>query len=56
MYSISFIFKPGTYDDEFHRLDSATEAVADGTAGFLGAETWWLKDGTACNAVSYGRT
>ena len=53
MFSISFIFKPGTYDDEFHRLDAATEAVANGTEGFLGSETWWSKDGTACNAVYY---
>ena len=31
MYSISFIFKPGTYDDEFHGLDAATQAVAEST-------------------------
>ena len=31
MFSISFIFKPGTYDDEFRRLDAATQAVAEST-------------------------
>ena len=53
MFSISFIFKPGTYDDEFHRLDDATQAVADGTEGFLGSETWWSDDRTVCNAIYY---
>ena len=53
MFSISFIFKPGTYDDEFRRLDDATQAVADSTEGFLGAETWWSDDRTVCNAVYY---
>ena len=27
MFSISFIFKPGTSDDKFRRLDAATQAV-----------------------------
>ena len=27
VFSISFIFRPGRYDDEFHRLDAATQAV-----------------------------
>ena len=33
MFSISFIFRPGTYDDDFHRLDAATQAVAEATEG-----------------------
>lgn len=51
MFSISFIFRPGTYDDEFHRLDAATQAVAEATEGYLGAETWWSEDRAVCNAV-----
>lgn len=53
MFSISFIFKPGTYDDEFHRLNAATEAIAKSTQGFLGSESWWSKDGSKCNAIYY---
>ena len=53
MFSISFIFKPGTYDDEFHRLGAATEAVANGTEGFLGSEAWWSEDRPVCNARSH---
>lgn len=53
MFSTSFIFRPGAYDDEFHRLDAATQAVADATEGFLGAETWWSDDRSICNAVYY---
>jgi hypothetical protein len=37
VFSISFIFKPGTYDDEFRRLDAATQAVAESTEGYLGS-------------------
>lgn len=51
MFSISFIFRPGAYDDEFHRLDAATQAVAEATKGFIGAETWWSDDRSVCNAV-----
>jgi hypothetical protein len=53
MFSISFIFRPGTYDDEFHRLDAATQTVTEATKGFLGAETWWSDDRSVCNAVYY---
>ena len=53
MYSISFIFRPGTYDEEFYRLDAATQAVAESTDGFLGSETWWSDDRSVCNAVYY---
>jgi heme-degrading monooxygenase HmoA len=53
VFSISFIFKPGTYDDEFQRLDAAVGAVAKSTEGFLGSESWWSKDGTKCNAIYY---
>ncbi len=53
MFSIAFIFKPGAYDDEFHRLDKATEAVAKRTEGFLGSETWWSQDRSVLNAIYY---
>jgi hypothetical protein len=38
--SAAFIFRPGTYDDEFHRLNKLIDAAAKATEGFLGSETW----------------
>jgi antibiotic biosynthesis monooxygenase (ABM) superfamily enzyme len=34
--SAQFIFKPGTYDEEFHRLDAEIEAYVATIPGFLG--------------------
>lgn len=48
-----FIFTPGTYDDEFHRLDSEIDAFARGLNGFIRTETWYSDDRTRVNAVYY---
>ncbi len=56
MYSAAFIFKPGTYDDEFHRLNDLIDAAANATAGYLGAETWKSPDGEMFNAIYYWET
>ena len=53
MFSAAFIFKPGTYDDEFHRLNKLINAVAKATAGFLGTESWQSFDGKTLNATYY---
>lgn len=53
MFSISFIFKPGKYDDEFHRLDTQIQETARLTPGFLRSETWVSPDGALTNAVYY---
>jgi heme-degrading monooxygenase HmoA len=53
MYSASFIFKPGTYDDEFHRLNGLIDVAAIDTEGYLGAETWQSEDGKVINAIYY---
>jgi len=53
MYSAAFIFKPGTYDDEFHRLNGLIDAAAKATDGYLGAETWQSGDGKVLNATYY---
>lgn len=53
MYSAAFIFKPGTYDDEFHRLNGLIGAAAKATEGYLGAETWQSGDGKVFNATYY---
>lgn len=53
MYSASFIFEPGDFDDEFHRLNTLIDEAANATAGYLGAESWYSKDGGTVNAVYY---
>jgi heme-degrading monooxygenase HmoA len=53
MYSAAFIFKPRTYDDEFHRLNKLIDEVAKGTEGFLGAESWFSNDRDTVNAIYY---
>ncbi len=40
MYSATFIFAKGAWDDEFHRLDQTIAAVAKATPGYLGEESW----------------
>lgn len=53
MYSAAFIFRPGTYDDEFHRLNALIDKAANATEGYLGAETWHSADGKTLNATYY---
>lgn len=38
MYSSTFIFAKGTYDEEFHRLDSEIASAARSLPGYLGEE------------------
>lgn len=40
MYSSTFIFAPGSFDDTFHRLDQRIADMARGIPGYLGEETW----------------
>ena len=53
MFSAAFIFRPGTYDDEFHRLNKLIDAAAQATDGFLGTESWRSFDGKTVNATYY---
>jgi heme-degrading monooxygenase HmoA len=53
MYSAAFIFRPGAYDEEFHRLNSLIDRAARETDGFLGTESWQSADGTVHNATYY---
>ncbi len=53
VYSAAFIFKPGNFDDEFHRLNGLIDEAAKATEGYLGAETWHSQDGTVLNATYY---
>ena len=56
MLSATFIFKPGTYDEEFHRLDAIIMDVAIATPGYIGAERWWSEDRTERSVVYYFET
>ena len=51
MYEIAFIFQPGTYDEDFHRLDAQIAAVARATPGDVGVRNWQSADGVVRNAV-----
>jgi hypothetical protein len=53
VYMISFMFQPGEYDDEFHRLNDEIQAAAYEADGYVGQETWVSPDGATRNAVYY---
>ncbi len=56
MYSATFIFAPGQFDEDFHRLDQAIAEVAKAIPGYLGEETWENpRTGLVCN-VYYWET
>ena len=40
MYSSTFIFAKGEWDEEFHRLDEQIALAAKATPGYLGEESW----------------
>lgn len=40
MYSSTFIFAPGKFDEEFHRLDQQIAETAKAIPGYLGEESW----------------
>lgn len=50
---VQFIFKPGTYDDDFHRLDNEIDAYARSLPGYHHVETWHSRDGDIVNAMYY---
>jgi hypothetical protein len=45
MYSVAFLFEPGTYDARFHELNALIDAAADANPGFLGRESWRSPEG-----------
>lgn len=40
MFTATFTFAKGDYDDEFHRLDQAIAEIARAIPGYLGEEAW----------------
>jgi heme-degrading monooxygenase HmoA len=53
MICCQFIFKPGTYDDDFRRLDGQIDQYARSLPGFEKVETWVAPEGGAINAIYY---
>lgn len=53
MICCQFIFKPGTYDDDFHRLDAQIDAYARSLTGFVRVEQWHAPEGGVVNAIYY---
>ena len=53
MICCQVIFKPGTYDDDFHRLDSEIDDYARSLAGFDRVEKWLSPAGDVVNAMYY---
>jgi heme-degrading monooxygenase HmoA len=50
MYMAQFIFRPGNYDADFHKLDEAIDAYALTLPGFKGVERWVSPDGATKNS------
>lgn len=53
MFAVSFIFTPGTYDEEFHRLDASIDAFAQSLPGYIGVDRWVSEDGNTKNSIYY---
>ena len=53
MICCQFIFKPGTYDDDFYRLDADIEGYARSLPGFDRVEKWVSPEGDVVNAIYY---
>lgn len=52
MICVQFIFKPGTYDDDFHRLDGQIDEYARSLPGYDHVELW-NGEGGLVNAIYY---
>ncbi|SDP55574.1 hypothetical protein SAMN04489867_2905 [Pedococcus dokdonensis] len=53
MICVQFVFKPGSYDDEFHRLDGMIDEYARSLPGFVRTETWHQPEQGLVNAIYY---
>ena len=56
MYSSTFTFAPGSFDQTFHRLDQEIAAFARSIPGYLGEETWENKATGLVSNVYYWET
>ncbi len=56
MFSSTFTFAPGQFDETFHRLDQEIAAFAKSIPGYLGEETWENKTTGLISNVYYWET
>lgn len=53
IFTSTFTFRPGDYDDEFHRLDQSIADVARQIDGYLGEESWESSGTGAVSNIYY---
>ena len=53
IFSSTFIFAPGEFDDKFHRLDQEIAELAKAIPGYLGEEAWENKTTGLVSNVYY---
>lgn len=56
MYTATFIFAAGQYDEEFYQLDQQIADIARATPGYLGEESWENKATGRISNVYYWET
>jgi len=56
LYTATFTFAKGEYDDEFHQLDQAIAEVAKAIPGYLGEEAWENPASGLISTVYYWRS
>lgn len=56
MYTATFTFAKGEYDDDFHRLDQAIAEAARTIPGYLGEEAWENPASGLISTVYYWQT
>ncbi|MFC3114061.1 antibiotic biosynthesis monooxygenase family protein [Cellvibrio fontiphilus] len=53
MYSATFIFKEGDFNEEFFKLDKEIAEAAKNSVGYLGEESWMNNDAGLVSNVYY---
>lgn len=53
MICCAFIFRPGSYDEDFYRLDNEIMEFCKGLDGYIKTEVWISPDGKTKNAMYY---
>ena len=51
--AVQFVFEPGEYDQEFHRLDDEIAEFAKGLVGFISSHSWVSPDGKLRNSIYF---
>ena len=56
MYTATFTFMKGAYDEEFHQLDEKIAVIARRIPGYLGEEAWTSSASELVSTVYYWKT